>query len=245
MQQSPFLSIILQGGAFSLLVLLLLFFMSVISWAVICQKWKLLRSSKKIAERFISDIDIYGGLSDIVFRSQNFPSNYYSRELDSANREYSSYQHHKVSLRDLQPKQDFLQRVERSIEKSIVAENLIMEKNLTILATTASSAPFIGLFGTVAGIIDAFYSIGSQGAASIAVVAPGISSALVATAFGLFAAIPALIAHNSLRNTIHVITQHMEKFGFDLINLFSREYYNLSKLKEVEPPITHNQTIEA
>jgi biopolymer transport protein TolQ len=87
-----------------------------------------------------------------------------------------------------------------------------LERYLTFLATTGSAAPFIGLFGTVWGIMESFHSIGATGAASIAVVAPGVSEALIATAMGLFAAIPAVAGYNFLLRRVQVIDRELERF---------------------------------
>ena len=104
--------------------------------------------------------------------------------------------------------------------KSRVTTNL--ERYLTFLATTGSTAPFIGLFGTVWGIMSAFHSIGTTGSANLATVAPGIAEALIATAVGLFAAIPAVIAYNFFIQRVRVVTKEMENFSTDLINTIER-----------------------
>jgi biopolymer transport protein TolQ len=97
-----------------------------------------------------------------------------------------------------------------------------MERVLPFLATTASASPFIGLFGTVWGVMESFRGIGQQGSASLAVVAPGISEALIATAAGLGAAIPAVIAYNFFVNRVKYWAVEMEGFALDLLNLFHR-----------------------
>jgi biopolymer transport protein TolQ len=97
-----------------------------------------------------------------------------------------------------------------------------MERFLPFLATTASASPFIGLFGTVWGVMESFRGIGQQGSASLAVVAPGISEALIATAAGLGAAIPAVIAYNFFVNRVKYWAVEMEGFALDLLNLFHR-----------------------
>jgi len=97
-----------------------------------------------------------------------------------------------------------------------------LERYLPFLATTASATPFIGLFGTVWGIIAAFHGIGQQGSASLAVVAPGISEALIATAAGLGAAIPAVIGYNYFVNRVKRWATEMDGFTLDLLNLLSR-----------------------
>ncbi|MBT6613432.1 MAG: hypothetical protein HOB38_15130, partial [Deltaproteobacteria bacterium] len=126
-----------------------------------------------------------------------------------------------AELEDIDKKQ-LIQKIERRIEKAIISEKADIEKELGLLATISSSAPFIGLLGTVTGIIDAFYSIAAQGASSIAVVAPGISAALVATAVGLFTAIPALIAYNMFREKVRALSNKMAGFGLDLLTLFDQ-----------------------
>ena len=98
-----------------------------------------------------------------------------------------------------------------------------MEKGLSALASISSAAPFIGLFGTVIGIIDAFYSIGAKGSSNIAVVAPGISAALVATAFGLFTAIPALMAYNVFRDKTRYVANQMRSFGLELLDWLTED----------------------
>src|SRR5204863_7000972 len=109
-----------------------------------------------------------------------------------------------------------------ALRRATALEVAQLERYLPFLATTASATPFIGLFGTVWGIIAAFHGIGQQGSASLAVVAPGISEALIATAAGLAAAIPAVIGYNFFVNRVKHWATEMESFSLDLLNLFSR-----------------------
>ena len=104
-----------------------------------------------------------------------------------------------------------------------------LERYLPFLATTASSTPFIGLFGTVWGIMSAFHGIGTQGSASLAVVAPGISEALIATAAGLAAAIPAVIGYNYFINRVRHWATEMDGFMLDLLNVLSRPMSKLGR----------------
>jgi biopolymer transport protein TolQ len=99
-----------------------------------------------------------------------------------------------------------------------------LERSLGFLATTGSTTPFIGLFGTVWGIMDAFRGIGMRGSATLAVVAPGISEALIATAAGLAAAIPAVVAYNYYINRIKVLSAEMENFSSELLNIVKRHF---------------------
>lgn len=222
--QSSFVQIIVQSGTLSMAILILLLLMSIVSWTVIGWKWFALKAAMGNASKFLKHLDLTAGLSDIVSRSETFSMTYFAKEFKAAYKEYQYSIRLAKKSYNLGSRQDILARVERGIERCIVDENLRYENSLIILATISSSAPFIGLFGTVTGIIDAFYSIGNQGSASIAVVAPGISAALVATAFGLFAAIPALVTYNFFRNKTRIIRQEMDRFGFELINLFDKEY---------------------
>ena len=106
------------------------------------------------------------------------------------------------------------------LETGIEKQMSKISKGYTFLATVGSTAPFIGLFGTVLGIINSFQSIGTSGVTSLASVAPGISEALVATAAGLLAAIPALMAYNHFRNQARILTNTMRNYGMELTNRF-------------------------
>ena len=117
---------------------------------------------------------------------------------------------------------DRLEAVHRALRRAAAHEVAQLERYLGFLATTASATPFIGLFGTVWGVMAAFQGIGSQGSASLAVVAPGISEALIATAAGLGAAIPAVIAYNYYVNRVKHWATEIEGFMLDLLNTLSR-----------------------
>jgi biopolymer transport protein TolQ len=115
--------------------------------------------------------------------------------------------------------------LERSLQLGTSAEVSRMEKNMNWLATTAAVAPFIGLLGTVVGIIDAFQVLGgSSGAANMAAVGPGLSEALFTTALGLFAAIPAAVMYNYFGNSIKEMGQQMDDFGLEFLNLTERNF---------------------
>ena len=112
--------------------------------------------------------------------------------------------------------------IKRALDQAATAELTRLEKNLGFLATTGSIAPFIGLFGTVWGIMNSFRDIGLQGSANLATVAPGIAEALIATAVGLFAAIPAVIAYNHFVSRLREVNGDLDSFATDLLNLLSR-----------------------
>jgi biopolymer transport protein TolQ len=114
--------------------------------------------------------------------------------------------------------------IQRSLQRASAAELSVLEKNMSWLATTGSVTPFIGLLGTVVGIISAFQGLGLQKTASIQAVAPGISEALWATAAGLFAAIPAVIAYNQFVHRIKEVGSEMDDFSAELLNLIERSF---------------------
>jgi len=120
---------------------------------------------------------------------------------------------------DMQP---MLDNVERILKRTTIDQNNRLEAALSFLATTGNTTPFIGLFGTVWGIMESFRGIGLKGSASLAVVAPGISEALIATAAGLFAAIPAVIAFNYFNQKVLVLRAEMETFTSDFLSLVGR-----------------------
>jgi biopolymer transport protein TolQ len=115
-----------------------------------------------------------------------------------------------------------LENVERALRRSFIAEMTHLESLTPFLATVGSSAPFVGLFGTVWGIMDAFRNIGAKGSANLATVAPGIAEALIATAIGLVAAIPAVMAYNYFSRRIKVISNEMDSFSNDYLNIIKR-----------------------
>ena len=114
--------------------------------------------------------------------------------------------------------------MDRALLRASLTETSKLERRLPFLATTASITPFIGLFGTVWGIINAFQNIGTQGSTSLAVVAPGIADALIATAAGLFAAIPAVYFYNHLTNRVKEFAAEMDDFSLEFLNISERNF---------------------
>jgi biopolymer transport protein TolQ len=114
--------------------------------------------------------------------------------------------------------------IQRALSRASSVELTKLERNMSWLATTASVAPFIGLFGTVLGIINAFTGLGTEGTATIRAVAPGIADALIATAAGLFAAIPAVIAYNYFVHQLKEFASAMDDFSLEFLNLMERTF---------------------
>jgi biopolymer transport protein TolQ len=118
-----------------------------------------------------------------------------------------------------------MDNLERSLKKASIDQGNRLERALSFLATTGNTAPFIGLFGTVWGIMESFRNIGMMGSASLAVVAPGISEALVATAAGLAAAIPAVVAYNYFLHKISLFRAEMEIFSSEFLSMVERQFF--------------------
>jgi biopolymer transport protein TolQ len=116
-----------------------------------------------------------------------------------------------------------MENIKRALRRAINTEVTRLTHMVPFLATTGNTTPFIGLFGTVWGIMNSFQGIGQRGSASLAVVAPGISEALVATAAGLAAAIPAVIAYNYFTQRIRVVESELQSFSADLLNIIERD----------------------
>ena len=204
------MSLIWQASWLVQLVLLFLVLMSVVSWAIILVKWRALRRAGQDSEAFL---EVYQeGSLDAAYQL--------ARELDRSPLAgvflagYSELSRMSrlsdAGLSDAQRRS-----LVRQIGWSASREGLSLERGLSFLATTGSAAPFIGLFGTVIGIIDAFQGIARTGSASLAVVAPGIAEALIATAVGLLAAIPATIFYNHFVGELRGLTAAIDLFSAD------------------------------
>ena len=223
---SGILALVWNSGPIAKFVLVVLLVFSIVSWALIVEKaWQFRRIRRQTLE-FLR-----------VFREARRPSVVHSaarklRASPLAQLYFAAYQ--EVSgipevldkvLDDLDEglNGDRLEAVNRALRRAAALEVAQLEHYLPFLATTASATPFIGLFGTVWGVMAAFHGIGAQGSASLAVVAPGISEALFATAIGLVAAIPAAGAYNILSGQVARYAQQLETFAGEFITILSRQ----------------------
>ena len=216
-------ALVLEGSWVTYVILSLLVIMSVISWGIIGFKTFRLKMAIKESIQFSRNFFREKTMADAVSLVNRFPYACTGLQFKMVHKEFAKI-HAKVQKKnefDYKDREDMTLRIERVIEKSILGIRSDLEKGLHILATISSSAPFIGLLGTVIGIIDSFHNIGSTGVTTLAVVAPGISEALVATGLGLFAAIPALMGYNYCKSLITVLTNKLTIFGLDLINKFN------------------------
>ena len=214
---------IFGGNWVALGILLLLMVMSAVSWAIIIVKWLQLRQVRAENAYFLAYFRGEHPLAEIAAMARKLPASSLARMFLEGNQEIASFrQAMEKSTNPSDARERLLNSLSRRLESVYNQQSELLEARLPHLAVVSGSAPYIGLFGTVLGIIDSFRSIATMGVTSLAVVAPGISEALVATAAGLMAAIPALIAYNMFRNRLREITTHMKNFALDVTNRLER-----------------------
>ena len=223
--ETSIVGMVLHGSLIAKLVLLILALMSALSWAVIIIKAFQYHNIRKEDQKFYQIYLNESSLNQIKKVSSEYLFSAFSFIFSATYQEVARMsQRIQRSSPDISESNSMLpylsQQLQRVIEKAINERYSFIENRLNILATISSAAPFIGLFGTVLGIINSFQSIGTTGVTSLASVAPGISEALVATAAGLLAAIPALMAYNYFRNQARLLTNTMRNFGMEITNRF-------------------------
>jgi biopolymer transport protein TolQ len=224
-----------DAGLVVKLVLLILIGFSVASWAIIFLKFRYFRNAQQETVYFL---DLFWESSDLTNIYKESKELLFSPVAELFKRGYSEL----IRIRKLQKiggseddshMNHISDTIERALKRATIQENSRMDKALSFLATTGNTAPFIGLFGTVWGIMGSFSDIDRTGSASLAVVAPGIAEALIATAVGLAAAIPAVIAFNYFNSKAAELSAEMETFSADFLSLVVRQSLKLdAKLKE-------------
>lgn len=224
---SGVLSLIFDAGPVVKLVLLILLSFSIISWAIIFLKFKTIRNAERETTEFLKVFFSKKDLSAIYLETRKFRNSPVFEIFRVAYLEIKQVKTNlNISFENNELKELLspgnLHKIDRAMKQVSSNQIVRLEQNLSFLATTGNSTPFIGLFGTVWGIMEAFHKIGQRGATSLAIVAPGISEALIATAFGLFAAIPAVIAYNYYLSRIRRIVIEMDNFTAEFISLFER-----------------------
>ncbi|HEV8438889.1 MAG TPA: MotA/TolQ/ExbB proton channel family protein [Methylomirabilota bacterium] len=220
--------LVLSAGPIAKVVLGILALFSIVCWALVVEKWWEFRRIRRDSQRFLRIFRDARRFSVVYGAAKKHRESPFAQIYLAAGQEIASALGGvEVVDRVLEESEDGLaperlDAINRSMRRAASGEIARMERYLPFLATTASSAPFIGLFGTVWGIMTSFQSIGAQGSANLAVVAPGISEALIATAAGLGAAIPAVMAYNFFVNRVKHWAVEMEGFSLELLNLFGR-----------------------
>jgi biopolymer transport protein TolQ len=206
------LDLVSSTGAVAKFVLLTLLAFSVISWAIILTKWSLLRRARLQSGRFLRAFRKAQRLQDIATVADQF------RPSPLVGVFEGGFQEYKRQLAATGATLRSLLAVQRGMQIGASEEITRLERNVPWLAITAAVTPFIGLFGTVWGIIDAFHGLGTAGGATLRAVAPGISEALITTAAGLAAAIPAVIAYNLIGNSIRQFAARGDDFTLEVLN---------------------------
>jgi len=230
-QELDLLHMISNAGFVVIMVLLILLFFSVASWAIILIKHSYIKRAFKESSDFNEFFWHSRDLAETYNKSKELANSPLARvfrigyiELKKIIKSGNTRDVKKKSGNDLTySKRAGIDNIKRALRRSINSEINKMTKMVPFLATTGNTAPFIGLFGTVWGIMNSFHGIGLKGTASLAVVAPGISEALVATAAGLASAIPAVIAFNFFIQKIRTLETELQNFSADFLNIIERD----------------------
>src|SRR5215475_6827824 len=209
------LDMVMQSGAVAKLVLLILLAFSLVSWAIILSKWGTLQRARVQSGRFVRAFRKAQRLQDIGAVAEQFRPSPLVGVFAGGFEEFRRQVGSSGAVRSILA-------IQRAMQISASEEISRFERNLPWLAITAAVAPFVGLFGTVWGIIDAFHGLGAAGAATLRAVAPGISEALITTAAGLAAAIPAVIAYNAFTHRMREFGARMDDFSMELLNMIER-----------------------
>jgi biopolymer transport protein TolQ len=198
-------------------VLLILLLFSVFSWTIIFSKWSMFRRARRQNSRFLRAFRKANALDAVMVASEQFRPSPLVALFEFGYEEVSR----QVKARGRLGNKLAL---ERTLQLGTSEELAKLERNMSWLATTASVSPFIGLFGTVLGIIRSFEQLGQMGSSSLRAVGPGIADALIATAVGLAAAIPAAIFYNHFGHMIREMGARMDDFSLEFLNMTERSY---------------------
>jgi biopolymer transport protein TolQ len=208
---SAIVEMVRNSGPIAIGVLALLLFCSIWSWAVILSKWGSFRRASAQSRRFLRAFRKASRLQEIATVSEQFKPSPLVSVFDEV---YETYRRQTGGYGP--PKN--ITALERAAQTASSESLTAMENRLTSLATIGSTATFIGLFGTVMGIVDAFHGLGTAGAATLRAVAPGVSEALITTAAGLLVAVPAVVAYNSFAARLRDFAARMDDFARELLN---------------------------
>ncbi len=225
--QETIVQMVTGSGAVVQGVLFLLLAFSIVSWAIIFTKLRQMRRAERESERFIDIFWDAKNLTAINSASLDLKESPVAQVFRAGYQELVRLTRAKrqaASGDDMSTDLGGVENVERAMRRATTQEITKLERSLTFLATTASAAPFVGLFGTVWGIMNAFRGLSVTQSSSIQAVAPGISEALIATAIGLAAAIPAVIAYNHFAGKVRVLSAEMDNFASEFLNIAERHF---------------------
>jgi biopolymer transport protein TolQ len=227
-QPQSILDLVRGSGLVVQAILYLLVLFSVVSWGIIAQKFRQIRRAKSESDKFIEIFWERRNLSAIHDASRELTASPVSQVFRAGYEELirvSRSKKEQAAGEGFTTELGGVENVSRAMKRATSVEITKLEKHCSFLATTASSAPFVGLFGTVWGIMDAFRGLSVTHSSSIQAVAPGIAEALIATAVGLAAAIPALMAYNYFVQQIKVLAVEMDNFCQEFLNIAERHFF--------------------
>ncbi len=222
--------LISESSIFAKIVLLILVFFSVISWAIIIYKYFQFKSVVSSTEKFLLQFRRRQSLEKSFSILSHIKASPFAGILGAAFVELESLASNASDTGKVAIDDEGLEHIAEAIDRAGTDEVINLEKYIVFLATTANASPFLGLLGTVWGIMTSFAQIGVRGTATLAVVAPGIAEALIATVAGLAAAIPALIGYNYFTNKLRRIASEIDNFKSELFSAIKKE---LSEVAEV------------
>jgi biopolymer transport protein TolQ len=215
-------SFVVNASPIVKVVLFVLFGASLVSWTMIFQRSLILSSARRAIKAFEERFWSGAELSQLYYEL--------GREKELRGVEHIFYsgfgEFHRLSKQSIVNPEAIMEGAERAMRIALTQEIDMLEQNLAFLATVGSTSPYVGLFGTVWGIMTSFRSLGSVQQATISMVAPGISEALIATAMGLFAAIPAVIAYNRYVNQVERLTHQYYTFKDEFSSILHRQAYS-------------------
>ena len=214
-----------ESGPVAKVVLLTLLIFSVLSWALILSKWSLLKRARVQSGRFMRAFRRAQRLQDVAAVAEQFRPSPLVGVFEGGFEEFKR----QVGMTGSAGNTTAVQRAMQIASSEEVSR---LERNLPWLATTGAVTPFVGLFGTVWGIIDAFHGLGTAGAATLRAVAPGISEALITTAAGLVTAIPAVIAYNLITHSIREFASRTDDFSLEMLNAVERQAPQIGRVPE-------------
>jgi biopolymer transport protein TolQ len=222
-----YLEIARNSGPIGIAVLLLLLGASAFSWAIIAKKWLQIRRARDESVKFLETFWQSKRLDAIYQRAESLGASPISQVFRAGYVELSKVTAQKKDVEGgMHDELGGIENVERALKRAAASEVTHLEAQVPFLGTTASAAPFVGLFGTVWGIMRAFHDIYRMGNANLATVARPISEALIATAVGLFAAIPAVVAYNYFISKIRILDSEMTNFSNDFLNIVRRHFFS-------------------
>jgi biopolymer transport protein TolQ len=230
------------GTAVQLLVLAVLLLASIICWGIILHKARQFRRARRHSVRFLQALDSTNDLAFTAAAARRFAASPLARLFRAAHQRLEGLNEGRGPVIDEEAAAvsvTTLEKVRHILRQAQTEEIYRFEHGLPFLATTASVAPFVGLFGTVWGIMQSFHAIGQRGGASLVVVGPGISEALVATAAGLAAAIPAVVAYNHYLSRLRRLEGELENFTEDLVLLFDSLLPHVVQRLSSRTPLQH------